>query len=456
MRRGIVAAAARRRWRWWSRPAGRSPSSTGAGLDAAVHRRLAEQQPPRPHPRLQRPRPAQRQRDRQRRRRRRAAAAGARPACGRMFDSAHGGQISWLLPAALILLGGRPGADRAAPRAPTAAAPGSCSGAAGCSSPSLVFSFMQGIFHEYYTVALAPAIGAMVGMGAARSGGPGAHRRRVTLAGGDRRHRRWSSPARPQRRLRCPGCAGWCWSAVWSAAVLLSAYACRRASPRSPRGRAGLGAGRARGVRVQTAADGPHRLDPVGRAGGGRAAWAVPGWSRPAPHPGRHPGAPRGTAARPAAATGGTHRRHRTGGPAPAARRGRAAPGGRGGGRGLLNGATASAEMTALLATDADSYTWVAAAVGSQNASGYQLATGQPVMAIGGFNGSDPSPDAGPVPAVRRRRQDPLLHGGGGTAAGGGNWRQRPARRSPVGSGQLHRHHGRRHHGLRPDGPTTS
>jgi 4-amino-4-deoxy-L-arabinose transferase-like glycosyltransferase len=34
----------------------------------------------------------------------------------------------------------------------------------------------------------------------------------------------------------------------------------------------------------------------------------------------------------------------------------------------------------------------VAAAVGSQSASGFQLATGDPVMAVGGFNGSDPSP----------------------------------------------------------------
>jgi len=48
--------------------------------------------------------------------------------------------------------------------------------------------------------------------------------------------------------------------------------------------------------------------------------------------------------------------------------------------------------MKALLEADADSYTWVAATVGSQSASGYQLATGDPVMAIGGFNGSDPSP----------------------------------------------------------------
>lgn len=48
--------------------------------------------------------------------------------------------------------------------------------------------------------------------------------------------------------------------------------------------------------------------------------------------------------------------------------------------------------MTAYLLTDADDYTWVAAAVGSQSASGYQLATGRSVMPIGGFNGIDPSP----------------------------------------------------------------
>ncbi len=30
----------------------------------------------------------------------------------------------------------------------------------------LTFSFMAGIFHAYYTVALAPAVGALVGIGA--------------------------------------------------------------------------------------------------------------------------------------------------------------------------------------------------------------------------------------------------------------------------------------------------
>jgi hypothetical protein len=47
--------------------------------------------------------------------------------------------------------------------------------------------------------------------------------------------------------------------------------------------------------------------------------------------------------------------------------------------------------VTALKA-DASSYRWVAATVGSQNAAGYQLGSDEPVMAIGGFNGTDPSP----------------------------------------------------------------
>ena len=59
---------------------------------------------------------------------------------------------------------------------------------------------------------------------------------------------------------------------------------------------------------------------------------------------------------------------------------------------GLLDAATVSDEMKNLLDANAGQYTWVAAAIGSQSASGYQLATGDPVMALGGFNGSDPSP----------------------------------------------------------------
>ena len=45
-----------------------------------------------------------------------------------------------------------------------------------------------------------------------------------------------------------------------------------------------------------------------------------------------------------------------------------------------------------MLQADAGHYTWAAATVNSNNASGYQLASGEPVMAIGGFNGTDPAP----------------------------------------------------------------
>jgi hypothetical protein len=66
--------------------------------------------------------------------------------------------------------------------------------------------------------------------------------------------------------------------------------------------------------------------------------------------------------------------------------------GGRGGVGGLLNSSTPDAALVALLQQDASSYTWVAAAVGSNSAAGVQLAAGRPVMAIGGFNGTDPAP----------------------------------------------------------------
>jgi 4-amino-4-deoxy-L-arabinose transferase-like glycosyltransferase len=45
-----------------------------------------------------------------------------------------------------------------------------------------------------------------------------------------------------------------------------------------------------------------------------------------------------------------------------------------------------------MLESDASHYTWVAATVNSNSAAGYQLASDDPVMAIGGFNGTDPTP----------------------------------------------------------------
>jgi hypothetical protein len=94
----------------------------------------------------------------------------------------------------------------------------------------------------------------------------------------------------------------------------------------------------------------------------------------------------------------------------------------RGGMGGLLDAATVSAEMKAVLEADVDSYTWVAAAVGSQNASGYQLATGLPIMPIGGFNGSDPSPTLAQFQQyVQQGKIHYFIGGGGGFGRGGQN-----------------------------------
>ena len=58
----------------------------------------------------------------------------------------------------------------------------------------------------------------------------------------------------------------------------------------------------------------------------------------------------------------------------------------------LLGGSGSSEAITTLLKENANSYRWAAATTGSQNAASYQLASELPVMAIGGFNGSDPAP----------------------------------------------------------------
>ena len=61
-------------------------------------------------------------------------------------------------------------------------------------------------------------------------------------------------------------------------------------------------------------------------------------------------------------------------------------------GGGLLGGGRSSSKVVAMLEKLSDSHRWAAATTGSQQAAGYQLASQTPVMAIGGFNGSDPYP----------------------------------------------------------------
>jgi 4-amino-4-deoxy-L-arabinose transferase-like glycosyltransferase len=339
---------------------------------------------------------------------------------GRMFASEAGGQIAWLIPAALVLAVTalwlrRHTARTDAPRAALIVW-GSWLVVTG-----LTFSLMAGIFHAYYTVALAPAIAALVGIGAALIW--------------ERRAELWSLAVLASVTLATSGWAfvllgrGANWLPWLRWAVVVAGLV----------GAIGLLAGHWIGVRVLTASaviavlaglGGPsaYALQTVTTAHTGSIVTAgptvaggmggTPGGTRGATPAG--PGGQRPTQG----GTGTMPGTPPTGGTAP----GGTAPGGATGGGGtaggmggLLNGSQVGKKVTALLLKNADSYTWVAATVGANNASSYQLATEKSVMPIGGFNGSDPSPTLAQFKAhVAARKIHYFIGGGGiGQASGG-------------------------------------
>ncbi len=291
----------------------------------------------------------------------------------RMFGDAVGAQVSWLIPSALVLLAVGLWLRRRAPRTdPRRAAYVLWGG--WLVVTVLVFSFMAGIFHEYYTVALAPPVGALVGMGAAE-----AWERRhtpvgsVTLAVATAAANTWSfillSRVDWQSWLRVVVLA-----LGMAAALLLLALAQlnRRWVPVVVVG--ALVAALA-GPAAYTAATiaSPHTGSIVTAGPTGAAAGGPGGRFAAAPGAQRFPGAGQGFQGAGQAFPG-------------------AGQGGRGGIAALLDTTTPDTEVVSALSADASRFTWVAAAVGSQTAAGLQLGTGLAVMAVGGFNGSDPSP----------------------------------------------------------------
>ena len=84
---------------------------------------------------------------------------------GRLFDSGMGSEIAWLIPAAAICLVAALVITWRAPR--TDAVRGACIGWGGwLVVTGVVLSYSNGIIHPYYTVALAPAVAAAIGIGA--------------------------------------------------------------------------------------------------------------------------------------------------------------------------------------------------------------------------------------------------------------------------------------------------
>src|SRR6266568_5050604 len=84
----------------------------------------------------------------------------------RLFLSEFGGQISWLIPGALILMAAGLWITLRAKRTDLARASYLMWGGF-LVVTGAVFSFAQGIIHPYYAIALAPAIGGLVGAGTA-------------------------------------------------------------------------------------------------------------------------------------------------------------------------------------------------------------------------------------------------------------------------------------------------
>jgi 4-amino-4-deoxy-L-arabinose transferase-like glycosyltransferase len=312
------------------------------------------------------------------------------PGLFRLFGAELGGQAAWLLPAALAALVVGLACTARRPRTDLLRA-GIAVWGGWLVVTALVFSFMQGTFHSYYTVALVPAIAALVGIGA-----------------GLLWERRDSGVA---RGLLAAGTFG---TAVWSFELLSRSadflpwlrWAVLVAGLLAGGGLLvsdGMGRGMRRGVAALAIAAvlaGPaaYTVQTVTTASTGSSPTAGPtvagaqGGS----------GGGFGGGARPSGGSGGVP----PSGSAPT------------GGR---EGSSADSSLVALLEQDAGSYRWVAATTGSMSSAPYQLATQEPVMAIGGFAGQDDSPTLAQFQAYV---QNGLIHyyiaggGGGGGARG--------------------------------------
>jgi 4-amino-4-deoxy-L-arabinose transferase-like glycosyltransferase len=328
----------------------------------------------------------------------------------RLFENEIGGQIAWLLPAALLLAvvslivmrGKRTDLRRATLLLFTA----------WLVITGLTFSFAQGIFHAYYTVAMAPALAGTVAMGAAVL---------------------WSFRGEAWARIiaaaTVPGTAMWAFVLLgeasdwlpwlkWVVLVLGVAAALMLLLPQ----RAKRMAVATLAVTLSAALLAPtaYTIETITTPHAGSIVTAGPTVASAMGGGGRGGGfAGRGNFG--GQAPGGTAPRAQTG----AAPTGTAPTGGRGGFGGagsLLNSGSVGAALATMLKTDAAKYTWVAAAIGSDSAAGYQLATEEAVMPIGGFNGSDPSPTLAQFEAdVAAGKIHYFIGGSVGASNGGSN-----------------------------------
>lgn len=275
----------------------------------------------------------------------------------RLLGSEMGGGIAWLIPAAFLALLAGLWFTRRAPRTdPSRAALVLWGG--WFLVTAAVFSFMNGIIHPYYMVALAPAIAALVGTASVQL-----WRRRddamssAILASGVALTTLTSYLLLSRESTWLP------WLKMTVLVLGLAAAVLVLFAAHFP-----AGVRRAVGVLALV----------VTLAGTGAYSVATAATTHSGAIPSAGP-----------SSSGGF-------GPGGGGQGGPPGGGGRAGGFGgvgsLLNSTTPGAALTALLEQDSANYKWVGATVGSMPAAGYQLAANAPVMAVGGFNGSDPAP----------------------------------------------------------------
>jgi 4-amino-4-deoxy-L-arabinose transferase-like glycosyltransferase len=315
----------------------------------------------------------------------------------RLFNEEWGGQIAWLLPFAITSLAGGLWVRRRAPRTDPRRT-GYLLWGGWLVVNGAVFSLMSGIAHPYYAVVLAPAIGALVGAGV------------VDL---------W--------RWRARSLAG---GVLLGGAIAATGWLALLLLDRTPEFAPGLGiiaafAATAAGILVAIpgAASGGRRVAMVGLVVGAVALAGGPLAYNLATMATAHSG---GTvAAGPGGGAGVAG-----GGP------GGGFPGGggagvAGGGAGVAGGgdtAVADDALLAYLVENRGTASWLVAVSGSGSAASIQLATGQPVLTMGGFNGSDAAPTGEQIAAiVRAGRLRYVLAGGDRGGFGGGQ--------APGGSG---------------------
>ena len=276
----------------------------------------------------------------------------------RLFTGEIAPEVSWLLLAALVLLVAGLVVTLRAPRTDRLRAAlllwGGWTLVTG-----LVFSFMSGTMHPYYTVALAPGIAALIGVGSVAF-----WRRRTAPA------------ARGTLALAAAATATWGFVLLmgsgegfaWVRWVVLAAGVVTVGSLLATGWRRAVVAGIAAALLTGLAAPSAYAVTTAATAHGG----SIPSVGTSASAMGG-PGGPGGAAPRQAGTTDAAQ-----------AVDGGNAPGG--GMPGGMGGAT-SVELTALLR--ATTSTWSAAVSSSQSASSLELASGTAVMSTGGWSGSD-------------------------------------------------------------------